>query len=156
MIRPPRADDRGPLRALLEETGVFSGEEVGIALDLIDVATGPREQADYIVRVYEEGGEVLGYYCVGPTPATEGTFDLYWIAVHPRAYSRGVGKALDEHATALVGGRGGRLLVAETSSRAQYDGTRRFYLARGYAEVARVPRYYRPDDDLVIFAKYLS
>jgi ribosomal protein S18 acetylase RimI-like enzyme len=135
---------------------VFTGEEVAIALELIDAATGGTEQKDYLVRVYEEEGKVAGYYCIGPTPATEGTFDLYWIAVDPACHGRGVGSALDEHAAALARERGGRLLVAETSSRPHYEPTRRFYAGRGYAELARIRGYYRADDDLVIFGKYLS
>jgi ribosomal protein S18 acetylase RimI-like enzyme len=48
---------------------------------------------------------------------------------------------------------GGRQVVAETSSRPSYDGTRIFYRRRGYREAARIPDYYRPGDDLVVFTK---
>ncbi len=30
----------------------------------------------------------------GPTPLTLGTFDLYWMAVDPKAQGHGIGKAL--------------------------------------------------------------
>ena len=52
-----------------------------------------------MIRVCREGDAVLGYYCIGPTPATEGTFDLYWIAVEPSLHGRGVGSALNAHAS---------------------------------------------------------
>jgi hypothetical protein len=52
--------------------------------------------------------------------------------------------------------RAGRLLVAETSSRANYQATRRFYERRGYREVARVADFYAPADDRVIYAKRLT
>lgn len=154
-IRPLRGDDREALRRLLIETQVFTLDEVDIALELIDVVLDRPDQKDYIISTYEDDGEVLGYYCIGPTPATDGTFDLYWIAVHPSVHGSGVGGALDRHAEQLIRSLGGRLVIAETSSGPRYEGTRRFYLRHGYAELARIPDYYRPGDGLVVYGKYL-
>lgn len=156
MIRPLCREDRAPLEELLRATGVFSADEVGIAIELIDVVLDKPGQKDYIIRVYEEDGAVLGYYCVGPTPATQATFDLYWIAVDPARHGKGVGAALDRHALDLVREMGGSLVIAETSSRPAYDETRAFYQRRGYAELARINEYYRPGDDLVVYGKYLT
>jgi ribosomal protein S18 acetylase RimI-like enzyme len=154
-IRALRRSDREPIRVLLEETGVFTADEIDIALELIDAVLDNPGQKDYVIFAYESGGAVLGYYCIGPAPATQGTFDLYWIAVAPAAHGRGIGGALDAHAGDLVRSRGGRLMIAETSSQPRYEATRRFYIHHGYREVARIPGYYRPDDDLVVYGKYL-
>ncbi|MBI4534850.1 MAG: GNAT family N-acetyltransferase [Ignavibacteriae bacterium] len=156
VIRPLRDEDKEPIRQLLVETDVFTEEEVGIALELIGIVLDKPEQQDYIINVYEEGGSVLGYYCIGPTPATLGTFDLYWIAVKPSAQGRGVGRALDLHAEQLVRSKNGRLMVAETSSQPRYEKTRRFYVTHGYSELSRIRDYYRVGDDLVVYGKYLS
>ncbi|MEK9137541.1 MAG: GNAT family N-acetyltransferase, partial [Bacteroidota bacterium] len=123
MIRPLRREDRESLRQVLIETGVFTGEEVGIALELIDIVLEKPDQKDYIIHVYDDGGEALGYYCIGPTPATQGTFDLYWIATKPAAQGKGIGGALDDHAINLVRSSGGRLVIAETSSQTKYEKT---------------------------------
>ena len=155
-IRGLRREDRAPLRQLLQATAMFTGEEVDIALELIDVVLERPGQKDYLIRCCEAAGEVLGYYCIGPTPATEGTFDLYWIAVAPAAQGSGVGRFLNGHAENLARGIGGRLLIAETSSQAKYEPTRRFYLAQEYSEVARIRDYYRSGDDLVVYGKYLT
>jgi GNAT superfamily N-acetyltransferase len=155
-IRPLRRSDREPLHRILSETGVFTEDEIGIALELIDMTLDVPDQEDYIIFTYEDSGEVLGYYCVGPTPGTEGTYDLYWIAASPAAHGTGVGKRLNAHAEAFVAGLGGRLLIAETSSRPHYERTRMFYVRRGYGELARIRDYYRPGDDLVVYGKYLS
>ena len=155
-IRPLARGDREPLRELLRATGVFTDEEVLIALELIDAVLNKPDQRDYIIRTCEEDGSVLGYYCVGPTPATAATYDLYWIAVRPECHGRGIGTALQEHAEELIRSRGGRLIVAETSSQPRYEPTRMFYRSRGYDEVARIRDYYREGDDLVVYGKYLS
>jgi ribosomal protein S18 acetylase RimI-like enzyme len=152
-----RRTDRAPLHALLVETGYFTDGEIAIALELVDVVLDQPEQEDYVIRVCRRDGDaVLGYYCVGPTPATESTYDLYWIAVAPSMHGKGIGTALIAHAEHLISSRGGRLVLAETSSRPQYEKTRRFYRMCSYTELAQIKGYYRPGDDLVVFGKYLS
>ncbi len=156
MIRTLGREDRTALRDLVAATGVFTKDEEAIALELIDTVLDVPGQTDYIIRVCEEEGKVAGYYCVGPTPATDGTFDLYWVAVDPALQGKGIGKALDDHACDLIRGMSGRLVIAETSSLPAYRLTREFYARRGYREVARIADYYRPGDDLVVYGKYLK
>ena len=153
-LRPLTRTDRDRLINLLHATGVFTREEIDIARELIDVVLDQPHQQDYVVTVFEEEGRVAGYYCLGPTPGTDGTFDLYWIAVDPALQGKGLGAMLDRHAEAYVRSRHGRLIIAETSSTSRYDRTRAFYAHRGYTEVSRIRDYYRPGDDLVVFGKY--
>jgi ribosomal protein S18 acetylase RimI-like enzyme len=153
-IRPVRASDVEPLRQLLVNTEVFNAEEVAIALELILAVVETPDHKDYLIRVYDDGA-VLGYYCVGPTPATASTFDLYWIAVDPSVHGKGVGRLLIGHAEELIRSRGGTLVIAETSSTARYDKTRSFYIKAGYDEVSRIRDYYRAGDSLVVYGKYL-
>jgi hypothetical protein len=56
----------------------------------------------------------------------------------------------------MVKSQGGRLIIAETSSRPKYEKTRKFYLSNKYEELARIKDYYQIDDDLVIYGKYVS
>ncbi len=154
-FRPLRPSDRPVLLSLLKATGVFTDEEIAIALELIDTVLTRPEQKDYIITVYDAGDGAKGYYCVGPTPGTDGTFDLYWIAVSPAEHGKGIGRALDAHAEATIRGCNGRLVIAETSSTPRYTQTRLFYQHRGYTEIARIPEYYRGGDDLVVYGKYL-
>ena len=155
-VRPLKTGDREPLRQLLVETDVFAPAEIDIALELIDCRLNDPAQKDYIVYVFDEEEEVLGYYCIGPTPATHGTFDLYWIAVKPSAHKRGIGAVLIAHAELLIRSQEGRLVIAETSSQPKYDKTRRFYLNQGYVQLARIRDYYSVGDDLVVYGKYLT
>ena len=157
LIRPLTAADRDQLSSILRATGVFSAEEVGVALELIDIALADADQKDYLIRSADgDDGRVLGYYCIGPTPMTAGTYDLYWIAVDPATQNTGVGRALIAHAEELAASRGCTLLIAETSTKPSYEGTHRFYHRAGYEELSRIGGYYAPGDDLVIYGKYLT
>jgi ribosomal protein S18 acetylase RimI-like enzyme len=154
-IRPLHPSDVDPLHHLLLETGVFTADEIAIALELIHTVLDKPEQRDYIIRVYDDGC-VLGYYCIGPTPATTSTFDLYWIATKPSVHGKGIGQLLNAHAEETIRAAGGTLVIAETSSTPRYDKTRMFYHKAGYDELARIRDYYGPGDSLVVFGKYLS
>ena len=123
----------------------------------MDVFLEDKNQHDYnIYTAVSHTEEIAGFVCVGPTPLTEGTFDLYWVAVKPSLHNQGVGKQLLCHAEEIIASRRGRLVLAETSSQPKYSGTRIFYIRSGYSELARVKDYYRIDDDLVVYGKYLK
>ncbi len=150
-----RKEDRPAIEALLRASANFTADEVATALEVIDEALAG--DPDYIVTVLEtEIGEVGGYECHGPTPLTIGTFDLYWIAVDPRAQKRGYGRILLRGAEDDTRNRGGRLLLIETSSQASYDATIRFYKRAGYRLEARIQDFYKPGDDKLIVAKNIA
>ena len=69
---------------------------------------------------------------------------------------RGIGGLLNAHAENLIKNRGGRLVIAETSSQPRYEKTRRFYATHGYSELSRIRDYYKVGDDLAVFGKYLT
>ena len=87
---------------------------------------------------------------------TQGTYDLYWIAVHPAARGLGIGRTLLTHVEAEVQARGGRLLLIETSDTPAYTSARRLYESSGYRREAVVHDFYAPGDSLLIFAKELG
>lgn len=156
-IRPLERSDLGPLRRILEATKVFRPDEIEVAIELMELALDDPEQEDYeLFSHVDDAGRVQGYYCFGATPMTEGTFDLYWIATDPAHHGQGIGSRLLEHCENRIRGKGGRLIVVETSSQPSYDPTRRFYAERGYTEEARIRGYYKTGDDLVIFTKHLK
>lgn len=149
------ARDKGPVLGLVRATGFFTDAEVGVAEELIDVYLEKPDQKDYRVEVVEDDAKaVAGYMTWGPTPLTEGAYDIYWMAVSPSEQGKGRGKALVAWVEDEVRRRAGRVIIIETSSQPKYHGTRRFYIDLGYKEVARVPDFYRAGDDRVIYAKY--
>jgi ribosomal protein S18 acetylase RimI-like enzyme len=154
MIRSLIADDRAPIEQMVRATGVFMEEEVTVALELVDHALNKPGQDDYIFFVHEAKGKTLGYACIGKTPMTDATWDLYWIVVDPTAHGQGIGQALTLKTEEYVTAHSGRLIVIETSSKPSYDRTRKFYVDAGYVQLAEIANYYRANDSLVVFGKY--
>jgi len=144
---------RAALDRLVQSTREFSADEAIVALELVDAAI--LGSADYRAIVCERQGEVLGYVCFGPTPMTEGTWDLYWIAVDASARGQGVGRELVLHMMRELSSRHARLVRVETSGQEAYASTRAFYEKTKFEVVARIRDFYRPGDDLVVYGKYL-
>ena len=144
------------LEALLTATNVFRAEEIVVGLEVIDSYLEDPGQDYDAVGAFTRDDRLLGYACWGATPCTEGTFDLYWIAVSPDAQGRGIGKLIMQEVERRLKRADARLVLIETSSTEPYAPTRAFYRALGYQQVARVPDFYLDGDDRVILAKRLD
>jgi len=159
-----RPRDRARVAELLVSTAAFSRDEIDVALQLFDASVrdeGAAGAEDAHVADYEftgafDGDRLLGYACAGPTPATEGTFDLYWLAVDPTVQGKGIGTTLVRAVERELRDRGARMLLVETSSRPDYSNTRAFYARCGYTEAARIRDFYAPADDRIMLTTRLT
>lgn len=156
---------RGRIQEILEATNSFRDEEIAVALELFDESCKPAVHVPFdpgagiasyeFIGAFAREGELLGYACYGATPGTDGTYDLYWIAVHPEHQGTGGGSRLLDEVERRLNEREARLLIVETSARIDYESTRRFYERRGYLERARLADFYALGDDRVIYVKRL-
>ncbi|MCJ7669347.1 MAG: GNAT family N-acetyltransferase [Dehalococcoidia bacterium] len=126
-----------------------------VAEELIDSYLEDPSSSGYHILVAEVDSTVTGYICYGPTPLTEGTWDLYWMAVSREKQGQGIGSALMKSAEKEIVRAKGRLAIIETSSTPAYEKTRHFHLSQGYEIVARIPDFYAPGDDKLILQKRL-
>jgi ribosomal protein S18 acetylase RimI-like enzyme len=149
------AQDKASLLPILKSTPEFKPIEVDVAEEVIDSYLHHGTESGYNIEVAEDEGKVLGYVCFGETPCTVGTFDIYWIAVDKERRGRSVGKTLSDVAEKAIKEAGGRLIIIETSSVPLYENTMKFYLARGYEVIARIPDFYMVGDDKIILQKKL-
>lgn len=155
-IRPMAAADKPAVMRILHRTAEFQPDEVIVAEELIDSYLNDPADSGYLILVAETDGKVSGYVCYGLTPLTEGTWDIYWIAVARELQGQGIGRALMTAAEKNISQVSGRLIIIQTSSLPEYEKTRRFYLSSGYQVAAQVADYYAPGDDLVIFQKRMG
>jgi len=147
--------DKPALMALLRSLPEFKPAEVVVAEEVIDSYLADPHGSGYHVFVAEADSAIAGYICYGPTPLTEGTWDIYWMAVSAEKQGKGVGGALLAYAEDKIREAGGRLIIIETSSQPEYEKTRRFHLSHGYEVIARISDFYAPGDDKLILQKRL-
>lgn len=155
-IRPARPEDRERIHRILVGVAIFTDDEVRIAAELVDDSFAHPDKGDYIVHVVEDQGGIQGYACWGPTPLTDGVYDLYWIAVDPKHQGHGFGRVLLSFVENEIKRQRGRMLLIETSSKETYGATLRFYQSSGYEEISRIKDFYRIEDDKIVFCKRLA
>ncbi len=152
-----RAEDCLAVRGIVSSSAFFSAPEVDVAEELVAERLAKGEESGYFF-VFADGPEhrTLGYACYGPTPCTESTYDLYWIAVHEVMRGQGLGRKLLAEVEERLRRGGGGKLIAETSSREQYAPTRSFYLSCGFSQEARIADYYAPGEDILYYTKKIE
>ena len=155
-VRPTQADDAPAIHAMSLDVGVFSQDEVATVDELLDAyfSQGAAQSGYHFISALLDG-TVVGFACYGPRAITFGTYDLYWIVTAPAASRQGVGGFLLSAVEVAVAEQEGRLIIAETSGRADYINTRLFYLKYDYIAEAQIHDFYAPGDDLVIFVRRL-
>ncbi|NEP57718.1 MAG: GNAT family N-acetyltransferase [Symploca sp. SIO2G7] len=158
MIRLAIPDDRKALMAIAEAINLFSPQELeelgGMLTEYFDSEPQSGALREQFWLTYDDGEPVGVAYCA-PEPYTYGTWNLYFIAVHPSRQEEGIGTKLLCYIEQMLTERGERLLLVETSGLPNFERTRSFYRKQGYEEEARIREFYKAGDDKVIFRKAL-
>ena len=155
-IRLMVKEDRNAVFRILDTTGEFTPDEKAVARELVDIFLKQGEDSGYIIQVAQIDFTAAGYICYGPTPMTESTWDIYWIAVDTQKQRLGIGRSLLQFAEHDISVKSGKLVVIETSSKDSYLKTRKFYDLMEYKVIATVPDFYSQGDDKVIYTKILA
>lgn len=147
------------VRNLVAETGFFSEDEVEVAVELVEetLLNGKDSGYEFVFsETPDQPRKLQSYTCYGQIPATDSSFDLYWIAASPGCQGKGLGRLVLLETERLVREAGGTEMYAETSGREQYTPTRAFYEKMGYQKAAVHNDFYAPGDDKVIYVKQLQ
>lgn len=143
------------IRKLADSTQVFSTEEVAVAGELVEEKLMQGEKCSYHFLFAEKDNQIIAYSCFGLIPFTQKRVDLYWIAVNPIFQKQGLGQQVLRRSEEAILVLGGRRVYLETSSRAIYEPTRRFYHRNGYLEISELKDFYSDGDNKVIYCKEL-
>jgi ribosomal protein S18 acetylase RimI-like enzyme len=147
--------DDSMVRAIVASSGFFHDHEIEVAVELVEERLQKGLKSGYLFLFAEHNGRTVGYSCYGEIACTDGSYDLYWIAVHNDCRNQGIGKILLEKTEVLIAGLKGRAIWVETSGQEKYLPTRKFYLRYKYKEEAVLKDFYGPNDDKVIYVKRL-
>jgi GNAT superfamily N-acetyltransferase len=154
-----QASDAVAVGTLVAATGFFSADERLIAIELVEETLARGKDSGYeflFADDPERRGQLLAYTCYGPIPATQSSFDLYWIAVAPGQQRQGIGQQLMRETERLARKQGAARMFVDTAGRAGYAPTRAFYERMGYHVEASITDFYAAGDAKLIYAKNLG
>jgi ribosomal protein S18 acetylase RimI-like enzyme len=155
MIRATEASDIPDILSLAVSSGLFPPEGTDELARIVSDSLSGELGPDHLWFMDFAKDEAVGVAYCAPERLTEGTWNLYMLAIHPDVQRQGRGTALVRQVERELASRGARILLIETSGLGTYDRTRAFYRALGYDEEARIRDFYSQGDDKVVFRKGL-
>ena len=154
MIRPTIPAETDTLVALTDATGLFKAIEIVALREVLDDFHATNHADDHHAVTCEIDGLIVGFAYYAPAAMTEGTWQLYWIAVRNDQQGRGIGSELLRHVEEDIRAvRHGRVLFIETGSLPHYELTREFYRKNGYEQHALLKDFYAEGDSMIVFRK---
>jgi ribosomal protein S18 acetylase RimI-like enzyme len=163
MIRLATLDDTTALIDLAAASGLFDPNQTDSLAQMLDqhfsvrataLEEGKNETQD--IWLTDDDNEPVGMAYIAPERMTEGTWNLYLIAVHPDRQKQGRGKTLLRHVEQMLMERGERILLVETAGTDDFEYVRAFYRQNGYEEEARIREFYAAGVDKIVFRKALK
>ena len=151
MIRRTIDSDHTALMALASASGLFESEQIEL---LAAMLKSPGEDDIWFTDEGDTGPVGVAY--LAPEKMTHGTWNLYWIAVHPEQQRQGRGQAILNHIQQWLRGQRVRILLVETAGTDDFDYVRQFYAESGFEQEARIRDFYDDGVDKVIFRKSLA
>ena len=153
-IRPCRKSDLPALKAIVDAVALFPSELLD---DVASFGPPPGAGADpsEFWLVHDDGAGPVGVAYCAPEAMASGTWNALLLAVRPERQGEGIGAGLMGRVEALLGARGERVVLVETSGTDDFERTRGFYERIGYEREARIREYYGAGDDKIVFRKAL-
>lgn len=150
-IRRPVDSDRAAMYAFIAHDAAGT-PYADVPLYFLRLALDGRVTESRAV-VAERDGEVLGFALYGEVAGAVGTGRVHFVGVTASSRLNAVGVGLCEAAVADLAAAGARMVVAELPDDALLVSGRALLARCGFAEVARVPDYYRDGVALVVLAR---
>lgn len=152
MVRSVIKNDISDLKTVIETSGLFPPELLD---DMMADYFTNKESQDIWLTMVTNDSPIAVAYCA-PERLTDGTYNLYLIAVRKDQQGKGIGTQLTSYVESLLKSKGNRILLVETSGLPEFELTRMFYDKCGYSREAVIRDFYREGEDKVIFRKKLN
>jgi ribosomal protein S18 acetylase RimI-like enzyme len=151
-IRAINKADLEELKNVIETSDLFPPELLEGMMS--EYFVNAETQDIWLTKVIDERPIAIAY--CAPERLTEGTFNLYLIAVHKDLQGTGIGGQLMRYIESLLRSKGKRVLLVETSGLPEFELTRQFYDKCGYNREAVIRDFYREGEDKIVFWKKLN
>ncbi len=145
-------DDVQGLKDIIDSSDLFPSALLDEMME--NYFNDPASTDTWLTATYESKPIVVAYYA--PEKLTEGTFNLYLIAVHKNFQGRGAGSKMMKCIEDLLRKKGERVLIVETSGSPAFALTRKFYADLGYHREAVIREFYQRGEDKIVFWKKLN
>jgi ribosomal protein S18 acetylase RimI-like enzyme len=151
-IRKAEKKDLNALKGVIETSGLFPADLLeGMMEDYFNNSS----TEDLWLTKEVDGIPVIVSY-VAPEKLTDGTYNLYLIAVHKQHQGLGMGAEMMAYVEDYLQSKGKRILLVETSGLPEFERTRRFYDRCQYQRMAFIRDFYKEGEDKIIFWKKLN
>lgn len=150
-IRPTTIADIPALKEVIDSSELFPSAYLD---DMVAPYLAGKAPQEIWLSTELEGQLVAITYCA-PERMTEGTYNLYLIAVRKEAQGKGIGRKIMTYVENLLREQQVRILLVETSGLAEFKLTREFYDKCLYRREAVIRDFYQQGEDKVIFWKAL-
>jgi GNAT superfamily N-acetyltransferase len=151
-IRKVLPEDVDALKEVIDINGLFPSDLLDDMMN--EYFTNPTTK-DVWLTIESDSRPIAVLYCA-PERLTEGTYNLYLIAVHKNHQGIGIGAQLMSYLEALLKANGERILLVETSGLPEFEQTRKFYKKCSYNREAVIRDFYQEGEDKVVFWKKLT
>lgn len=152
VIRPVVEADIKSLKEVLDSSELFPSELLD---EMISNYLSNQDSEDiWFTAVLDDLPVGIGY--CAPERMTEGTFNLYAIAVKKELQGKGIGAAMMGYIEEVLQKKGARILLVETSGKHEFSLTRQFYKQCAYTQEAVIRDFYEEGDDKVVFWKKMQ
>ncbi|MBV6657876.1 MAG: GNAT family N-acetyltransferase [Devosiaceae bacterium] len=151
-IRPLTRADLPAIKQVIASTDLFPPDLLD---DMVPQTLGEAPGAGEPVWLTYADPDPVAVLFAAPEAMTDGTWNLYLLAVHASRHSKGIGQALVAHVETQLRAAGVRVLLVETSGGEGFARTRTFYAQCGFVREARIREFYAAGEDKIVFWKAL-
>jgi ribosomal protein S18 acetylase RimI-like enzyme len=150
-IRKIKHEDVEAIKKVIDAVALFPSELLdGMMADYFQ-----NEMTEDIWITKEIDGVPVAVAYFAPEKLTNGTYNLYLIAIHNAYQGMGIGKQIMGYVEKYLKELGQRILIVETSGLPQFEMTRDFYIQCGYNKEAVIRDFYNEGEDKIVYWKKL-